>query len=201
MTRLVAIDPGVERCAIAVFADDGELLDVGFVDVPFDCPDVLWSAAWSDGIVSVVAEKPQFDRRCAKSVIDLAWSGALVAATFARGGPVVTYTPSAWKGALTKPIHHHRTLKALTPAEIGVLPPDTAARVAGACHKGGLDNWRKDGARYYGSWGGHNVLDAVALGLTHLGRMPMPARADAAARDVVTKRRRNKRRAAVSERT
>lgn len=183
MTRLIAIDPGVERCAVAVFATSGELEAVDYAK-PGDFVEYLKEWYGLFGPVTVVAEKPQFDRRCARAVIDLAWSGALVAAAFARGGPVTTYTPSEWKGSQPKPVHHAAALAVLTTAERAVLPLGTADHIARACAAGALDNWRKDGARYYRGAGAdvHNLLDAVALGLTHLGRLPFPARADAKAR-------------------
>jgi hypothetical protein len=185
VTRLVAIDPGVDRCAVARFRDS-ELGEVFYASPGLLDPNVQaegWLSAVA-GAPTVVAEKPQFDRRCARAVIDLAWSGALVAAAFARGGPVTTYTPSEWKGSQPKPQHHSWAYEALTPAERAVLPLGTADHIARACAAGARDNWRKEGARYYRGAGAdvHNLMDAVALGLTHLGRLPFPARADAKAR-------------------
>lgn len=159
--RLIAVDPGVKACACAEF-DDGVL-----VDVWFQSPGDRYRGTVDD----VVAEKPQFDSRVSKHVIDLAWTGALVAASF--GAPVTAYTPSEWKGSTPKPIHHHRMWQVLTPEERAVFPADTEARIAEACRKGGLENWRRSGAEYYGKGKGadvHNYLDAVALGLHHLGR-------------------------------
>lgn len=176
MTRLICIDPGVHECAVAVYTSTGRLYDCGFVTLSESLgAEVL---AWlSPEPVTIVCEKPQFDRRVSKHVIDLAWSGARVAESFARGGPVTAVTPSEWKGSTPKPQHHAEALAALSPAELAVLPPDTAARVSEACREGGLDAWRKPGASYYGKAKGaevHNILDAVALGLWRLGRLAGP---------------------------
>jgi hypothetical protein len=157
-----AVDPGTKVCAVALF-DDSVLT-------------VTWFESFEGGppaihVDHVVVEKPQFDSRVSKHVIDLAWMGALVAASF--GAPVTAYTPSQWKKSVAKPVHHHRIWQVLTPAERAVFPEGTEARIAEACRKGGLDNWRKSGAEYYGRAKGsdvHNYLDACALGLHHLGR-------------------------------
>src|SRR5688572_24333398 len=173
-----AVDPGTKVCAVALFDDEDTLFHLASLS-----PDrgswstddwwVLGNTRMRPLVVSVVCEKPQFDSRVSKHVIDLAWTGAAVAYSLAAGGPVTAYTPSAWKGSLQKPVHHHRIWQVLTPAERAVFPEGTEARIAEACRKGGLDNWRKPGAEYYGKAKGsevHNSLDAVGLGLHHLGR-------------------------------
>ncbi len=171
-----AVDPGTKVCAVALFDDDGLLDHLGFVE-PDGCVSSrgrsLYVAAHIDGVLHVVCEKPQFDSRVSKHVIDLAWTGAAVAYSLAAGGPVTAYTPSQWKKSVAKPVHHHRIWQVLAPAERAVFPEGTEARIAEACRKGGLDNWRKPGAEYYGKAKGsevHNYLDAVGLGLHHLGR-------------------------------
>lgn len=176
--RLICIDPGVHECAVAVF-EGAVLRDVRFIEAssPVRLPAGLWALCYLG--VAVVVEKPQFDRRCGKHVIDLAWSGRGVAeaCAFAPTSALAAVTPAEWKGSTPKPQHHAEALAALSPTELAVLPPDTAARVAEACRKGGLDAWRKPGASYYGKAKGaevHNLLDAVALGLWRLGRLAGP---------------------------
>lgn len=145
--------------------DDGELQHLWFKQMGVH---VSGDPDWAH---VVLAEKPQFDRRVSKHVIDLAWTGALVAASF--GAPVKAYTPSQWKGSTPKPVHHNRVWQVLTPAERALFPAGTEARIAEACRKGGLDAWRKPGVKYYGEGKGsecHNLLDSAALGLHHLGR-------------------------------
>lgn len=166
---LIAVDPGVKECACASFSL-GVLRELWF-QAPGE-------ETQEPGLIVglVIAEKPQFDRRVSLHVIDLAWTGALVAASF--GAPVKAYTPSQWKGSTSKPVHHHRVWGALTPAERALFPAGTEARIAEACRKGALDAWRKPGAEYYGRAKGvdgigagvHNLLDSAALGLHHLGR-------------------------------
>lgn len=188
MTRLIAIDPGVERCAVAVFVE-GMLSEADFVEAasPVRLPVWLNFACVGPRSLCVVVEKPQFDRRVSKYVLDLAWSGRGVAEACAAANDrsaLRAYTPSEWKGSQPKPQHHSWAYEALTPKERAVLPLGTADHIARACAAGARDNWRKEGARYYRGAGAdvHNLLDAVALGLTHLGRLPFPARADAKAR-------------------
>ncbi len=169
-----AVDPGTKVCAVALFDDSGWLKYIDFTDYTLSGRyGTLYTRAHIDGRIHVVCEKPQFDSRVSKHVIDLAWTGAAVAYSLAAGGPVTAYTPSQWKGSVQKPVHHHRIWQVLTPAERAVFPEGTEARIAEACRKGGLDNWRKSGGEYYGKAKGsevHNYLDACALGLHHLGR-------------------------------
>jgi hypothetical protein len=58
----------------------------------------------------------------------------------------VCYTPSAWKGQVPKSVHHARILAALSYEEQSRIPKLPTSKL-------------------------HNVLDAVALGLFHVGRV------------------------------
>lgn len=166
MTTLLALDAGVHECAAARFFDGGLVaLRTMTARHPGGPMYIIASAD------EVACEIPQFDTRVSKHVIDLAVHVALIAG--ACRCPVYTYTPRQWIGSLQKPIHHHRIWGALTAAERALFPADTTVRIAAACAKGGKDNWRKSGALYYGRGKGsevHNLLDAVGLGLHHLGR-------------------------------
>lgn len=160
---LVAIDPGTKQCAVARYHDGR--LEAVYMALPMHTP------TYTPDVV--VVEKPQLDKRPPIHVIEIAWVGALVARSYRA--PIWAYTPTQWKGSTPKPIHHARLWKVLDDAEKAVLPVDTGARIAAAVEKGALDAWRKSGVTYYGQSAGasvHNLLDAVALGAFHLGRLP-----------------------------
>jgi hypothetical protein len=168
-TRLTATDPGATtECATAGFICGA--LDYAW----FEKPETAHLAC--DNATLAVFEEPQLDRRNPKYVIDLAINGALCARAHSRN--VRRYKVMAWKGSNRKPQHHARMLKALTPSELKALAAacgekSSAAllrKVSAACAKGARTRWGGKGASYYGSWKGHNLLDAVALGLFALGR-------------------------------
>ncbi len=148
----------------------------------------------------VVVERHQQDGRISGGggkvppgvVIDLAWNTAAVAYTLARGAPVHEYTPNDWIGGLNKAMLQRRIWSALTPgervlvasrgrAELGPRkrgdaysgrPVDvTSALVRNAKRAAlGQDLLKHD-------W--YNILDAVGVGLFHLGRVgkgPAPLR-------------------------
>ena len=163
MTTFIAIDGGVHESAVATFVD-GRLADVRFVPSatrPTPVPDLRM----------VIVERPQIDGRAPRpqDIVDLAWASASLA--YSYGVPVHAVEPRAWKGSVPKPVHHARMLlgplTTLLPAEAAALDrrvPGWARRVNDAADKlarGG--SW--PGARAYGSWTGHNLLDAVCLGL------------------------------------
>ena len=156
---LMAIDPGVHTCACAVFRR-GLLDQLGY--------DLVTP------VVEAIVEKPQADSRVGVYNIDLACRGAELAGRAIHPRGVVLYTtPTKWKQSVPKPICHARALKDLSSAELSLLPDGTAERVRSARESGAKDGWRKPGAVYYGRGKGsdvHNLLDAVALGLWHLGR-------------------------------
>lgn len=176
---VIAIDPGYSArgkgcaCALAVdgligacwFARPGEAQPVAFPHVPRNT-------------IAVIVEQPQQDERSRgippETLIRLAWDGALLAGLYAGelGCPVVATTPAEWKGSTPKPVAHGRMWEILTPAERAVLGgDDTAAKIAAAKRKGGLDRWGRPGVSYYPrNWDGHNLLDAAALALTYVGR-------------------------------
>lgn len=172
---LVAIDPGYAKrgqgCAVALF-DGGALVGAFFARPETITPDALTTCARE-----VVWEKPQLDERTrtsAPAVVELAAVGGTLAGMFAgaAGCRAHAVTPSAWKGSVAKPVAHGRLWETLSFAERAILGGDaTAARIEAAKRAGGLDRWGKPGAAYYGAWAGHNLLDAVGIGVWRLGRI------------------------------
>jgi hypothetical protein len=128
---------------------------------------------------TVIVERPDYqgarsDAARVADLIALAWSGALLAGAYAGrdGAELVEYTPRQWKGSEQKPIHHVRLWAVLDAAERAVLGgAATERRILEARERGALNRWGKPGASYYGRWTGHNLLDAVALGCVHMGRL------------------------------
>lgn len=162
-----SIDPGVHELACAEWRGD-RLHDAYFVNVT-----EAWRRprAWA----LTVIEKPQWDARSVNgaTLIDLAWSGGIGAG--AAGAPITAYEVREWKGSARKPQHHRRGWCALLGPEKAVLGGDaTIALIEDACTRGGRDGWTKPGVAYYGRGKAakvHNLLDAVLLGLFHLGRI------------------------------
>lgn len=114
----------------------------------------------------IVIEKPNINKNTPnwQSVLDVAWSGALVAGRC--GGNVQHYEPSQWKGSVVKPIHHGRVWAAMTQAERFLFPaevPDIIQRAKETYARTGQVR------KYDHDW--HNNLDAVGLGLFALGRL------------------------------
>lgn len=163
MSYLLAIDPGVHENYVARFAD-GVLFSV------LDWPTGALIRSTYD---VCIFERPQFDGRVHKHVIDLAVNAALLAGS-TRAPLIRGVEPREWKGSQRKPVHHLRIWRALSPAERKVLPDDTHDRITKAILKGAKDAWRKPSVTYYGKAKGseiHNVVDAVGLGLFQLGRL------------------------------
>lgn len=126
----------------------------------------------------VVIERPQQDGRSygarPKDLIDLAWSGALLAGVYVgQGARLVEYTPAQWKGSEPKPLMHKRLWAELGHPERALLGgAETERRIHEACLKGARDRWGKPGVQYYPrSWDGHNLLDAAALYAVYVGRL------------------------------
>lgn len=178
---LVAIDPGVHRCACARF-QDGRLVDASFYSIATfkrGGPFAEWPAAeLPKGIDGVVVEMPQVDGRTRtarpQDLIGLAWHGALMAGVLARSAPIFTATPSEWKGSEPKPQQHARLWEELTAEErhtLGGKPIEVA--IMAARRRGALSRWSRPGVSYYPrGFAAHNLLDAVALGAWYHGRLP-----------------------------
>lgn len=162
MTRqILAIDPGQHLVYGAVFV---HAVCVNLVS--FCPPNKDGGVSESLGTIHHVAiEKPIITPRTPnwKSVSDCAWSGALVAGYF--GCPVSAYEPSTWKASVCKPIHHRRLWREMSGSEQQLFPLDTFDIIEAACA-----HYARTGkvAKYSNDW--HNWLDAVGVGLFHLGR-------------------------------
>lgn len=189
---LLAIDPGKSECACVLF-QGGALTAVAFGNGPF------WDDGAVPPLDAVVVERMQADERTrsidVRDLLECQFNGAR-AAGIASGGycPIVDYTPTQWKGSEPKPAQHARLIgaqvledvvpeQALTDAEVAILvaacgshgvrrPRGLREIVADAVEAGALNRWGKPGHAYYpAKWAFHNILDAVALGCFHLGRL------------------------------
>lgn len=144
MNALVAVDPGVHECGAALFVDR-ELRQALLVPAT-DAPLRILQA----GAVQCVCEKPQVyygrGKGRAADLVDLSIAAGRMTALY----PTQYVLPAQWKGQVPKDVHHARVRKALDRQEIITL--DLALAPV------------PEGKR-------HNVLDAVALGLRHLGRL------------------------------
>lgn len=162
--NFLAIDPGVHACACALFGADGRLTAVGVNMHP-------------DGktLRGVVIERPVIrgnNTPDPQTIVDLAWAGARFA--YAFGVPVHEVTPQQWKGQVPKPIHHARVLREFLLDHVRGTPeytvldrcvPGWAERIDRAQALVAKAPGKYPGAKAYGSWEGHNLLDAVALGV------------------------------------
>ena len=185
MINTYAIDPGVHTCALAAFgAVDKTLFGLIETDV------WKWGPIHGDSVI--VLEIPRSDAEHperSNDLIDLNGAGWRLV------GQIEAYTEGSskvvrrmarnskagrgWKGQTPKPIHHAQVIKRLTPDELAIVeglyvprkrsqdPGTLTDFVASACkHLSVSHDWH--------SWYKnqiHNPLDAVALGLTHFGRM------------------------------
>ncbi len=152
LAELCACDPGKDRCALAYFRSR-ELVHVGFTDTTrgfvFPGPELAIELPQVYG--GPREEDPN-------DLIDVAYAAGFVAGLRKATHPK-TFLPREWKKQTPKHINHHRIMQKLTLPEIATLPPETALRIKTAI----------DGGAY--SWAGHNLLDAVGIGLVYLGRM------------------------------
>lgn len=167
----VAIDPGVDQCAVAWTS--GHMLDGA-------CFHSYRSEAFEgldDAPDLVVIERPviyPFSKKKPADMMALARAGYILAGSF--GAPIKEYEPKEWKGNLPKPVTHDALWGVLRPRELAVFPPDTRDRIVAAKYAGARDHWRKDSKLYYGRGKGsevHNLLDAAALLMVHLGRLKL----------------------------
>lgn len=175
---MIAIDPGYAKrgkgSACARFIH-GELRHVWFARPSTFAPLL--------GVHTVVWERPQVDRRTRSSVpsiVRLAAEGGTLAGLYAgaTGAAVVAVSPTEWKGAVSKPVHHKRMWRALSEAERAVLGVHVGREIDAACRRGALDRWSRPGASYYpASFAEHNLLDAVGIGLWRLGRIDTEGKA------------------------
>lgn len=164
---LYAIDPGVHSSAVAMFRD-GALMATAETH--------RWSYGSWAGPGSIVVEIPRVypkDPRKGNDLIDLAAAGMRLAGQIEASciGHVVLTTvfPRQWKGQIPKPIHHSRMITKLSPIEKDILlalKPDLDQHIRTACETYAETRQVRGYSNRI-----HNVLDAVALGLTKIGRL------------------------------
>lgn len=168
MTTL-SIDPALHGCGCAFFDNDGVLKAAAYVQN--DCPtekDIVTRCTraarlvqnWAGSPDELVVELPQIYQRGAnktkgdpnKNVLPLAMINAALAA-FLSTAWVYSYQPHVWKGSTQKPdtvkekyVIHARVMERLSSEEQSVI------------------SWPKSIER------GWDVVDAVAIGMFHLGR-------------------------------
>lgn len=99
----------------------------------------------------------------AADMVQVLISGSVVASALSCN--VVFYPVPTWKGSLKKPIHHYRVWPHMTKEEQAFFPKNTLDVINKACAK--IAQTGK--ANYEPEW--HNHLDALALGMFHLGRI------------------------------
>lgn len=168
---VLAIDPAVKKSSWGAVFADGAFSTAGPIPALLCEPD------------AVVIERPKIRPRTRinpQTVVDLGCEAMRVAYRF--GVPVAEYEPAAWKGHLPKPVSHAQAWAELTPAEkyrwrSETQWPGTDRVIAAAQERGARDGW-KPGKNYYTRadtiLGVPDALDALALGLTHLGRLLGP---------------------------
>ena len=164
---LLAIDPGVARCAFA-WVENRTIVHVEYVP-----PEMARTLENRDLISQIIVERPVYqgarsDAARVEDLMALSWSGCQAA--YSIGPPVIEVSPQRWKGTEAKPPHHMRLLDVLTQAELKLFPAETRKRVVAAAERYALSPGKYPSAKAYGKWDGHNLLDAAALGLWQVGR-------------------------------
>jgi hypothetical protein len=153
---LLAVDPGVRGCGVAVF-DGCELAFAAYIRNPVKKGGgaTAWlGMGWEVferltaldlNVTEYVIEVPQIYRMSKgdpNDLIDLAGVGAWVGA-LSRASKAFSYKPREWKGTVKADVFTERIRTWLTPDEVASIEP---------CAKS-LE---------------HNVIDAVGLGIVHL---------------------------------
>ena len=151
---ILAIDPGLRACGVAWF-EKGILIKADLVSVKTmesDAKAFLEMAnavgAASPPVTHLAIEYPQQYSRAItprESVQKLVGVIGALAVTFSDS-KTEYYLPRQWKGQVPKAVMHRRVLGRLTEAEQGLIPELPVSKL-------------------------HNVLDAVGIGLHHVGRL------------------------------
>jgi hypothetical protein len=161
--RLLALDPGLRGCGVAVF-ENGVLSGAAYLANRHTCLDDACSAAamartvalWAAGATSIVAEWPRVyagriragtSKANPNDLLALAGVVSGVAAVLDLG--VVTVAPSEWKGQMKKEVCKERVLAKLSLGELAAFERGTAGQPASKLH---------------------NAWDAVGIGLHRLDR-------------------------------
>lgn len=158
---LLSCDPGSKRCALAYWqrsATSGRLVHVGFTDTVKGF--VFPGAELAIEIPYIYPKGPQGKKEGAdpNDSIAVAYAAGLIAG-LRQPRVIETYLPREWKKQIPKQIHHERIWNCLEGWEREVLPIETWERIQIGINGGPY------------SWGGHNLLDAVGIGLVFLGRL------------------------------
>lgn len=165
----LAIDPGLRLCGVAMF--EGTALNSAWLvkntSKTERGPEAWFAmaervlASWlkrtparGQLVANLIIEVPQVYWRSSKGgrAADLIELAGVVGAV-STACPVMArrhFYPAVWKGQVPKEVHNKRVLKHLTEKEHGFMEPVSASLR-------------------------HNQIDAVGLGLYHLGRMPRKA--------------------------
>jgi Holliday junction resolvasome RuvABC endonuclease subunit len=157
--RLIAIDPGLRGCGVAAFETEGcqpFLIKACYITSPEKTltGPVAWAAMAGEVVRTgrpdiLVLEQPRIypgvRREDPNDLIQLAGVLGAIAAHWESVPTIVAYYPAAWKGQVPKKVMTNRILKHLATGELSRLVSVGA----------------KD----------HNTIDAIGLGLFHLGRM------------------------------
>lgn len=141
----MAVDPGVTT-GWAYFHPTGKLSSAGHARHK-----LFLGCGFDDEDLELIVEIPRVYPYGGKGdpndLIDLAVKAGEVRGRFSWQRSVEVY-PRTWKGTAPKHIHQQRIIKALAKEELTLLPKTPRSRK--------LD---------------HNMIDAVGLGLWHLGRL------------------------------
>ncbi len=151
----LSVDAGVQRHAVACW-EGSRLLWVGFYS-----GEPLTSG---NLVTRVVIEIPNANELRVRGIdpqdlIRLAIAAGRFAGRFDAHATVDLIWASQWKGQVKKPLSHWRIWQALSRDEKKLLPPESLDRI-----KKGLK-----GGPY--RWSGHNLFDAVGIGLWHCKRL------------------------------
>lgn len=165
------LDPGsAKECALAFFDEQLNLVQLAWHGAKYR----HFAGPPVKPIVGITWEKPQYYPGQKKKVdpnklIDLAISGASVAAQYGPPDCVKMLTAPQWKGQIAKPAHHMQLWAILSPAERMLFPDgtDSYIRVAARCYA-------VTGAVQGYSAAVVDLLDATALGCFCLGRLAGP---------------------------
>lgn len=176
MSLLVAIDPGnAKRAGKVCYAAEfrgGVLFDTH----QFTRETArLWRrrlAVIRQHIDTVAIEKPQQDgrRTTIKTMIGLAWNGALVASAL-DPEELIEMPPREWKGGINKHPHHLQIWRRLQVDErevvgrIAGLSPEAVERVLRDASVKYVRTGKQTKHKFY------DMLDAVGVGCVALGRM------------------------------
>lgn len=158
---MIAIDPGLRACGLAVFGANGRLLHAGLYrgaaagrgpDVWCRMADAVtaWTCLGPNTVL--VIERPQVYRAGVSKgdpddLLELTGVvGAIARDVHRIGGEVVAYKPREWKGQVPKDVHNTRTMARLTVPERAIVTEAAPRSLV------------------------HNVIDAVGLGLFELAK-------------------------------